>query len=264
MESSPSEETKWFCVSSGYYRKGCPISAASFSEDGSLLALTYQSIITLWDVKHNVLLHTLSHPPSTTIKSVTFLPKTNFLLATLDTGFSVWNILNSTISWSIVSNVKTTCIDSSNVGHFAVVIASNEGEVNTGDSILIFSALSHIPLLSCKLPNGSLIETITCDSNTCRSSRTSSFILMLNNHELCQFGQNVSSKDDSNVEGNTLLSSHSINDELRKDLIASKLPSAFEQIFGVTPANSYDGKAVFLLITCVCVLFVLILYPTCL
>jgi WD40 repeat protein len=50
----------WTCLSAGFYRD-FPVTAGAFSLDGSVLALSFGHIITLWSPRSNALKRTLSH-----------------------------------------------------------------------------------------------------------------------------------------------------------------------------------------------------------
>jgi NET1-associated nuclear protein 1 (U3 small nucleolar RNA-associated protein 17) len=52
----------WHCRSIGGYRE-CPARCAAFSNDGSVLAIGYQQVVTLWDPETCSLHETLTHPP---------------------------------------------------------------------------------------------------------------------------------------------------------------------------------------------------------
>ena len=227
------ESTKWSCRSSGYYRKGCVITAAAFSPDGSLLALAYDSVISLWDISLTALVHTLAHPSSSHIKALSFLPNNNYLLSTLDSGLSVWNLLTSSISWSIVAKVKCTSINKIQQSQFAVAVSGSSLSV-TGDSLLLFDVASPVPMLSWKLPNNTTIESVVYKSNGDAEATEASFVILTSESELLQFGP-VSNSEVDEIDGkSTLLSTHSISDVLRKDLIVSNTPSIFEQVFGIS------------------------------
>lgn len=72
MTAATQQTLIWTCKSAGIYRQ-CPCQCVRFSQDGSMLAVAYQQIITLWDPFTNTLLHTLSDsPPQHPIRCVFF------------------------------------------------------------------------------------------------------------------------------------------------------------------------------------------------
>jgi len=90
----------WRCLSVGSYKKFA-VHDVAFSADGSLLAVTYGQIVTLWEVATLRLVHTLVHPdPSEHILLVDFLSEGPFLVATSSRRVFVWNLLTVQISWS--------------------------------------------------------------------------------------------------------------------------------------------------------------------
>lgn len=92
----------WVCTSIGKY-KDLPIKAATFSYDGSILAIAHQQIIALWDPnQYELVLHTtLVHPPpSLPIRWIHFIPNTPYLVSITYTTLYVWNILTCSVVWS--------------------------------------------------------------------------------------------------------------------------------------------------------------------
>ncbi len=56
----PGTNNCWNCESVGFYRNH-PGGCADFSEDGSLLAVAFSEVLTIWDADTNGLRHTLTH-----------------------------------------------------------------------------------------------------------------------------------------------------------------------------------------------------------
>lgn len=87
-------EPAWACRSVGVYRDYVPHHAA-FSEDGSILAVAYGQIVTLWDPYTNTFQGVLVHPPENrAVKRVEFLGGNSpFLVSLTQDHLYVWNLL---------------------------------------------------------------------------------------------------------------------------------------------------------------------------
>ncbi|RUS16393.1 WD40-repeat-containing domain protein [Endogone sp. FLAS-F59071] len=87
-------EPAWACRSVGVYRDYVPHHAA-FSEDGSILAVAYGQIVTLWDPYTNTFQGVLVHPPENrAVKRVEFLGRNSpFLVSVTQDHLYVWNLL---------------------------------------------------------------------------------------------------------------------------------------------------------------------------
>ena len=93
----------WHCRSVGGYRE-CPARCAAFSHDGSLLAIGYQQVVTLWEPDTCTLQETLTHPPfSHLVTEVGFTGQGSArpsLVACSTEWVHVWNLLSCQVSWS--------------------------------------------------------------------------------------------------------------------------------------------------------------------
>lgn len=90
------DETAWSCRSVGFYRENIP-TAACFSDDGSMLAVAFGHILTIWDPTSNTIQGTLTLPPQPChIQRVAFLGSTPFIAVTTASHLYVWNLLTCT------------------------------------------------------------------------------------------------------------------------------------------------------------------------
>lgn len=91
-----SNETAWACRSVGFYRENIP-TVATFSEDGSMLAVAFGQILTIWDPITNTIQGSLALPPQQChIQRLAFLGSTPFVAATTKSHLYVWNLLTCT------------------------------------------------------------------------------------------------------------------------------------------------------------------------
>jgi len=143
-------ECYWNCTGVGHYRS-YPTSCGAFSADGSLLAVSYGQVLTLWDPYTLTLKNTLLHPsPSDIIRHVAFIPGTALLLTSTPRALYVWNLLSLSLAWSYELRViglavppynsqqgerkrenESVSVDgssSNNEGHFAVMVMTPEDD----------------------------------------------------------------------------------------------------------------------------------------
>ncbi|ORY00710.1 WD40 repeat-like protein [Basidiobolus meristosporus CBS 931.73] len=141
-------DVSWVCRSVGFYRDSTPYNA-TFSEDGSILAVSYGHIITLWDPYTNTIQGLLSHSPHTRpIKKLVFTSNSPFLIAITKDHLYVWNLLSCTIWWSCRLVVTKFAVDQSS-SQFAVAVAN---QYNT-TSLVVFEPSQPIPVLIHEIPD---------------------------------------------------------------------------------------------------------------
>lgn len=117
------QTSNWSCVLSSSYRGFIP-HHLSFSPDGSLLAVAFGQVVTLWEMSSLSLVHTLLHPPPCQpIRFVKFCTGGPYLVAATSEQVYVWNLLTAAVWWSCelaVTSLATDTISSC----FAVAVYS--------------------------------------------------------------------------------------------------------------------------------------------
>jgi len=138
-------ERAWSCRSTGFYRDAVP-HCAGFSSDGSLLAVAYGQIITLWNPYLNTLQGVLTQPPENRpVKHLAFLKNSPFLVATTKDHLYCWNLLTCSVWWSY--KIKMDRLVASNVSNqFMVVCSDATPEVPTQQRIVVFKPSSPVPI----------------------------------------------------------------------------------------------------------------------
>mmetsp|Transcript_16720 Transcript_16720/g.32491 ORF Transcript_16720/g.32491 Transcript_16720/m.32491 type:complete len:829 (+) Transcript_16720:142-2628(+) len=95
---------EWFCRSVGFYRSS-PILAADLSQDGSVLALAYEDLVTLWNPMTNSLIDVCAHPRpergATSVTHVAFFRQTLMAVATSAGAVYVWDTIEGRVLWSV-------------------------------------------------------------------------------------------------------------------------------------------------------------------
>ncbi|KAF4391174.1 hypothetical protein G4B88_016484 [Cannabis sativa] len=142
----------WMCHSVGSYKKK-PMTAAAFSADGSVLAVAAETVITLWDPEHNVLVAVLGEIQKP-IRSLSFAGKSDYLVSVSEGSqpqLSVCSMSKLSVSWSYKLQVEDVAcaVDAS---MFAVLVVrkscNNETTVLKGRDgvILLFNVTDPLPV----------------------------------------------------------------------------------------------------------------------
>ena len=130
----------WSCRSTGFYRDYLPHDAV-FSEDGSILAVSYGQIVTLWNPLDNTLKMTLCNStPVLPIRQLDFIPGTHFLVTYTQEYLYVWNLLTCSVWWSCMLKIQCLSVDKKR-GKFVVCDTS----VPKKTRLLFFSPESPVP-----------------------------------------------------------------------------------------------------------------------
>ncbi|XP_075886687.1 WD repeat-containing protein 75 [Nelusetta ayraudi] len=139
------EGPSWSCDFVGAYHGLAP-GRCCFSADGSLLAVAFQEVVTVWSTASWELLTTLSQPPKA-IRALCFgrLSCSKYLLATTAGGLlCCWNLLTCSLEWSTSMDAGLLLADplSENVA----VFCSEDG----GSNLFVFKPSEPRPLFSQK------------------------------------------------------------------------------------------------------------------
>ncbi|KAM8857960.1 WD repeat-containing protein 75 [Synchiropus picturatus] len=111
---SEDEGLSWSCDFVGSYHGLVPL-RCRFSADGSLLAVSFQEVVTLWNPWSWELLTTLSQPPGA-IRDLCFgrLSCSKYLVGTTEKNLlCCWNLLTCSLEWSTAMNVSLLLADPS-------------------------------------------------------------------------------------------------------------------------------------------------------
>ncbi|XP_063286207.1 WD repeat-containing protein 75 isoform X1 [Pelobates fuscus] len=108
------ESSGWICDFVGSYH-GNKATNCCFSSDGSLLAVSFEDIVTVWETNTWDLKETFCQPPGK-IRNLCFgrMKSAKYLLASTDDGFiNCWNLLTCALEWRAQLNVSILLSDSS-------------------------------------------------------------------------------------------------------------------------------------------------------
>ncbi|MED6111039.1 hypothetical protein PIB30_048679 [Stylosanthes scabra] len=162
------QNSGWMCHAVGSY-KNKAMRAATFSADGSVLAVAADTVITLWDPDKNVLMAVVGETP-TPIVSLAFAGKSEYLLSIshgLKPQLSVWSMSKLAMAWSYRLHVEAVCstIDSSYFAILALLPESNERAFKGNGIILLFNATDPIPVASMSVmkPKGGALAFLKGD-----------------------------------------------------------------------------------------------------
>lgn len=124
---------RWTEESVASYRDLQP-RAVSYSTDGSLLAIAYQHIVTLWSPETNTLLTTLTSPPDhEPITKLAFLSDSHFLAVCTKRRLFVWDLLTCQLKWTHVVSADVLATDSKS-SRFAIYAPHDTTAPISGDS----------------------------------------------------------------------------------------------------------------------------------
>eukprot|EP00268_Persea_americana_P020064 TRINITY_DN20334_c0_g1_i3.p1 TRINITY_DN20334_c0_g1~~TRINITY_DN20334_c0_g1_i3.p1 ORF type:complete len:812 (+),score=149.30 TRINITY_DN20334_c0_g1_i3:277-2712(+) len=149
------QKSGWKCRSVGSYKKR-PMTAATFSGDGSVLAIAAETVVTLWNPDTNALVAVVGET-LTPIVRLSFIGKSEHLVSVSwgsKPQLSVWSMSKLSISWTykVVAEAVTCAMD-----QFAVLTllpksskrTSSDEEIALQDRdgvILLFNAEDPIPV----------------------------------------------------------------------------------------------------------------------
>ncbi|KAJ3674500.1 hypothetical protein LUZ60_005116 [Juncus effusus] len=144
------EKDGWKCQSVGSY-KGRQMSAAAFSEDGSVLAVAAENVITLWDPDSNVLLAVIGDSLSP-IRKLAFVGISEYIVSVsfgTKPQLAVWNLSNLSLHWSYKLLVEDVCAMTKEP-YFAVLAILNSSDDSTSNTkdglIILFNIENPVPV----------------------------------------------------------------------------------------------------------------------
>ncbi|ELT98172.1 hypothetical protein CAPTEDRAFT_208278 [Capitella teleta] len=91
---------RWSCESVGFYRD-CTPSKATYSSDGSILAVAFDTSLTLWDPDTNQLCEALSHPSKITHLAAGVESTAHLLICGTSQNIYAWNLLSCSVHWCL-------------------------------------------------------------------------------------------------------------------------------------------------------------------
>ncbi|XP_005736878.1 WD repeat-containing protein 75 isoform X1 [Pundamilia nyererei] len=110
-EGTDDEGPSWLCDFVSAYHGLVP-ECCSFSADGSLLAVAFQEVVTVWSPSTWELLTTLSQPPGA-VSDLCFgrLSCSKYLLGTTASNLLCWNLLTCSLEWTTSMDVRRLVAD---------------------------------------------------------------------------------------------------------------------------------------------------------
>ena len=170
----------WSCQSTVFFREK-PIVDAAFSFDGSLLAVAYSKIVTLWDPRSNALLGALPHASvAGDVRRVIFVggDSSPHVLAVTSEQVVVWNFVTCAIEWSIAGACLSVNVEPREEGggdaaggRFVVAMLDKASQEPV---ILLFDVSSPVPLYIWRLEQQlapchvHFMPCVSADSASCR------------------------------------------------------------------------------------------------
>eukprot|EP01114_Cavostelium_apophysatum_P013003 TRINITY_DN3060_c0_g1_i1.p1 TRINITY_DN3060_c0_g1~~TRINITY_DN3060_c0_g1_i1.p1 ORF type:complete len:483 (+),score=160.66 TRINITY_DN3060_c0_g1_i1:1173-2621(+) len=148
--SRSGQNLSWVCRSVGTYSsRYC--SSADFSSDGSLLAVSFGTTLTLWNPVLNTLLRTIPNfLPNQDIIKCKFIPNTPYIVTYTAEYLFVWNLLTCRLMYSFKCNAIAIAVDPQSK-RFAVALEKRGPKTKENKDynfLLLMSPESPVPLLS--------------------------------------------------------------------------------------------------------------------
>lgn len=148
------QNSSWMCHSVGSYKKKS-MNAATFSADGSVLAVAAETVITLWDPEQNILIAVIGET-LTPIVNLSFAGDSEFLISVSQGSrpqLSVWSMTKLSVSWSYKLHVEAVAcaVDTSSFAVLALIPESvrlqfNDSTFQGRDGVILhFNANDPVP-----------------------------------------------------------------------------------------------------------------------
>ncbi|KAJ1796872.1 NET1-associated nuclear protein 1, partial [Coemansia sp. RSA 2399] len=164
----------WSCRSTAQHRGMRPHGAA-FSADGSMLAVTFGSTITLWDASNTInqgngsssapvgTLVASTHVP--TLTGVAFVGASHYLAAWSAERLDMWNMLTGSVWWTQVMGIQSVFVHQRKA---LVAVAAYQIPQSSTASVMVYAPRSPNPLLALQHPGG--IEAVALVPSSASSS----------------------------------------------------------------------------------------------
>lgn len=151
----PLSNSGWTCHAVGSYKKK-PMTAATFSSDGSVLAVAAETVITLWDADKNILVAVIGETLMPVV-NLSFVGTSEYLVSASRGSkpqLSIWSMSKLCVSWSYMLHVEAiaSAADMSSFAALALLPESskcNEISLKGRDGvILLFNASDPVPIFT--------------------------------------------------------------------------------------------------------------------
>ncbi|KAJ6407070.1 hypothetical protein OIU84_010560 [Salix udensis] len=154
-KDQPLSNSGWTCHAVGSYQKK-PMTAATFSSDGSVLAVAAETVITLWDADKNILVAVIGETLMPVV-NLSFVGTSEYLVSASRGSkpqLSIWSMSKLCVSWSYMLHVEAiaSAADMSSFAALALLPESskcNEISLKGRDGvILLFNASDPVPIFT--------------------------------------------------------------------------------------------------------------------
>lgn len=139
----------WLCQSVVQFREEA-ITSIAFSDDGSLVAVAYNHLLTLWDIGTNALRHVISSADGARIEQVLFTGKTSpFLVLRTASQVQIWHLLNFALWWryEVPSGQNTFVSANARKQQFVVCLKTESEDEKESKSLVVeFQPSSPVPV----------------------------------------------------------------------------------------------------------------------
>ncbi|KAF2073290.1 hypothetical protein CYY_005389 [Polysphondylium violaceum] len=128
------QKSYWTCVNQGTY-KDLKSTSCSFSSDGSIFAIGFENLVTLWKSSNATLLEVITYPSDHIVSSVSFVPNSSYLLVNYKNKCAVLWSLESLAPVRIYNFIVSSI--AVNDSYYAISASQEKNEIF--NRLLIFS-----------------------------------------------------------------------------------------------------------------------------
>ncbi|OQR96978.1 hypothetical protein ACHHYP_12857 [Achlya hypogyna] len=146
----------WGCQSLSQYRRAS-VGAVAFSDDGSLLAVAYGPLVTLWDPATNALRSVLAYPKDDVLDVAFTGASSPFLVARTASGVYVWSLLTLSIHWFYSLPVTTMSVLKGGESQLLLGVTTRQNKKLVGH-LFVFALSSPTPTAIYRLPGVSIAD----------------------------------------------------------------------------------------------------------
>ncbi|KAG6901218.1 hypothetical protein C0995_015206 [Termitomyces sp. Mi166 len=149
---SETVEEFWVARSTFGFRYEVPHSAV-WSQDASLLAITFGPYVALYDSTTNIPLQTLVSPEGNVSRFVHFLGKEGrYLVAAGENSLTLWDLVSQTVRWTCKAFLSISQVVPHPAADSFAVLDTSPGQEQRKTRVLIFRPVSPTPFIARSLP----------------------------------------------------------------------------------------------------------------
>ncbi|KAJ3019749.1 WD repeat-containing protein 75 [Thoreauomyces humboldtii] len=236
-DSANGNEDSWQCQSTGSYRNMIP-QDVSFSADGSLIAVSYDKAITMWDGAGSVLQSVMMAP--TPVRNVEFAGGSGYVVTSSSTHVHVWNLLSGALWWTLRMDVQDIAVDT-NSSVFAVITSETFPDPSRPPKIRsrisIFDVSSPTPIVTFAR------QGKYCAASFLPKSSGSDFVALNDGGELEVFAKQEKRQDATPAKAQASIATDTKLSSIYREAATPSAPTRVESRFLVPKMSGLDAPS---------------------